>query len=380
MDGYPTQSLNQNKYIMQNDYTNNDYMRSNYSGYSDTTSMMTTSTDPSVSYLDASGRPHNRNRLISEITDLDERNLDLKDEDKALLRKTVLARQLSGDPSKLNPNITLNEQAKIMVYNPKLEIDRANFSSGQMLGSGNFGCVYEGEAIGLFHPDSKTKVAVKTVNDPFDGAQRTALLCEMKILSNLELHLNLVNMMGSCTSDFANSGELWLLLEFCQYGDMKTFLIKNEAALVDGDKGTNGDTPALNSRLLIQWAYNIAKGMRYLSRKHIMHGDLAARNILIGRGQGSNGLSTLVAKVSDFGLSKTFYDNIRYKKQKKTIRSLEVDGHRIPSDWLPYNYLGCLELRNRTLGIIFLGKRTLCWKKCGRNDFEAKRRVSSSLP
>lgn len=68
-------------------------------------------------------------------------------------------------------------------------------------------------------------------------------------------------------------------------GDMKTFLIKNEAALLDGNETTNGDTPALNSRLLIQWAYNIAKGMRYLSRKHIMHGDLAARNILIGRGK-----------------------------------------------------------------------------------------------
>ena len=66
---------------------------------------------------------------------------------------------------------------------------------------------------------------------------------------------------------------------------MKTFLIKNEAALLDGDKSTNRDTPSLNSRLLIQWAYNIAKGMRYLSRKHIMHGDLAARNILIGRGK-----------------------------------------------------------------------------------------------
>ena len=83
-----------------------------------------------------------------------------------------------------------------------------------------------GEAIGLFHPDSKTKVAVKTVNDPFDGAQRTALLCEMKILSNLELHLNLVNMMGSCTSDFANSGELWLLLEFCQYGKFDSTKIR----------------------------------------------------------------------------------------------------------------------------------------------------------
>ena len=53
-------------------------MRSDYNGYSDTTSMMTTSTDLSVSYLDASGRPHNCNRLISEIMDLDERNSDLK--------------------------------------------------------------------------------------------------------------------------------------------------------------------------------------------------------------------------------------------------------------------------------------------------------------
>ena len=64
------------------------------------------------------------------------------------------------------------------------------------------------------------------MNDPFDGAQRTALLCEMKILSNLELHLNLVNMMGSCTSDFANSGELWLLLEFCQYGKFDSIEIR----------------------------------------------------------------------------------------------------------------------------------------------------------
>ena len=119
-------------------------MKSNYSGYSkysDTSSMMTDQT--SVSYVDA----HGRRRLISEIQGLDEANLDMKDEDKVQFRKNILARQLSGDPTKLNPNITLNEQAKIMVYNPKLEIDRSNFSYGKMLGSGNFGCVYEGRDI-----------------------------------------------------------------------------------------------------------------------------------------------------------------------------------------------------------------------------------------
>ena len=106
-------------------------MRSNYS---DATSRMTDET--SVSY---------RKRMISEMEELDEVDMTLQDEDKVQFRKTILARQLSGDPSKLNPNITLNEQAKIMVYNPKLEIDRSNFTSGKMLGSGNFGCVYEGK-------------------------------------------------------------------------------------------------------------------------------------------------------------------------------------------------------------------------------------------
>jgi serine/threonine protein kinase len=88
------------------------------------------------------------------------------------------------------------------------------------LGSGNFGSVYVGEAEGLFYPGSVTKVAVKTVNDALDRSQLTALLCEVKILANLEHHLNLVNLMGSCTSELHN-GELWLLLEFCAHGDLK---------------------------------------------------------------------------------------------------------------------------------------------------------------
>ena len=74
-------------------------------------------------------------------------------------------------------------------------------------------------ATGLLYPNSKDEVAVKTVNDPSDGAQRTALLCEIKILSNLDLHLNLVNMMGCCTTEFVQTGELFMLLEFCEKGN-----------------------------------------------------------------------------------------------------------------------------------------------------------------
>ena len=91
----------------------------------------------------------NRSRCITEGSEADDLmigELDLSnDSDKPAFRKRILDRQLSGDPSKLNHEIPLNTQAKIVTYNPKLEIDRSNFDIGQMLGSGNFGSVYKGK-------------------------------------------------------------------------------------------------------------------------------------------------------------------------------------------------------------------------------------------
>ena len=43
-----------------------------------------------------------------------------------------------------------------------------------------------------------------------------------------------------------------------------------------------------------------------------------------------NGSPKLIAKVSDFGLSKTFYDNILYKRQSQ---------HYIPWKWMALEYL-----------------------------------------
>jgi hypothetical protein len=45
---------------------------------------------------------------------------DGDDEESVILRRTIVARQLSGDPSK----IILKQQAQALAYNPKLEIDR----------------------------------------------------------------------------------------------------------------------------------------------------------------------------------------------------------------------------------------------------------------
>ena len=73
-------------------------------------------------------------------------------------------------------------------------------------------------------------------------------------------------------------------VSFLITGDMKKFLIQHEREFIDNTNNEDASEDNLNSRLLLQWAFHIAKGMQYLARMHIMHGDLAARNILIGTG------------------------------------------------------------------------------------------------
>ena len=233
---------------------------------------------------------------------------------------------MDGNPKVINPNHFLNEQATHLSYNAKFEIDRNKFEMGQLLGSGNFGSVCEGNILDINHPDHMIKVAIKTVNNPLDRCQLHALMCEIKVLNKLDNHPYLVNMVGACTSQYCR-GQLWLLLEFCPFGDMKSFLLKNLEKL---KKCLNHQIciDGLDERLFIKWAYGISKGMDYLSSKKIMHGDLAARNILIGSKEGQEKL--YVPKISDFGLSRAFYDNSSYQKRERDC---------IPWKWMDIYFL-----------------------------------------
>ena len=250
-----------------------------------------------------------------------------------LLRKHVFTRQMSGDPRLLNYSKSINEQINILPYNSKYEVKREYFIEKEMLGSGNFGYVFLGEAKSLFYPNSTTSVAIKTVNDAGDIDSVRSILCEIKIMSQIELNMNLVNMVACCTSQFIRSGEIWLLMEYCQLGDMKSYLIDNRTKLLaDGRKNSRGSwaptgimAEPVGNRILLQWAYDVAMGMKYLARHRIMHGDLAARNVLISAGEDG-----LVAKVCDFGLSKVFYDSIAYKKEKRRY---------VPWKWMALEYL-----------------------------------------
>lgn len=73
-----------------------------------------------------------------------------------------------------------------------------------------------------------------------------------------------------------------------------------------------GPSRTFSSKDLLRWSHEIGKGMEYLSSKRVIHGDLAARNVLIN--------DSFIAKVGDFGLSKHIFQYSTY--QKKTVTAL----------------------------------------------------------
>ena len=70
-----------------------------------------------------------------------------------------------------------------------------------------------------------------------------------------------------------------------------------------------GQSQRISTRDLISWSFQIARGMDYLVKKKVLHGDLAARNILLA----DDG----VVKVADFGLARQLYQEYDYKKEGK---------------------------------------------------------------
>lgn len=63
----------------------------------------------------------------------------------------------------------------------------------------------------------------------------------------------------------------------------------------------------LTTRDLVCWSFQVANGMEYLASRKVLHGDLAARNILLAADN--------VVKICDFGLARSMYRTNNYKKE-----------------------------------------------------------------
>lgn len=72
-----------------------------------------------------------------------------------------------------------------------------------------------------------------------------------------------------------------------------------------------GPTRSVTTTDLLCWAFQVARGMQYLASRKVLHGDLAARNILL--------CDDNVVKICDFGLARSMYKTDNYRKKGEVI-------------------------------------------------------------
>jgi serine/threonine-protein kinase len=147
------------------------------------------------------------------------------------------------------------------------------------LGRGAMGLVYLAQ-----HMNTGRKVALKLIA-PETAAARSAIdrfLREMSVVSQLK-HPNIVEFFEQGTS----RGQFWFAMEYVAGANLE--------ALAQAEPGRYPVHQAC------RMAYQVLKGLEHAHARGFVHRDIKPENILIGRGD-----SGLVAKISDFGLAKSF--------------------------------------------------------------------------
>ena len=152
------------------------------------------------------------------------------------------------------------------------------------IGQGQFGSVWLANKMETVSSEDAAyvPVAVKQLRDGSNNTNRVLFLKEALAMAELQ-HVHLASLQGICMQH-----NPWLvILEFCQYGDLKDVL--------QACAGKNLTLTELEQSMFLS---QVAEGMEYLSAARFVHRDLAARNVLLH-------CNNLV-KVSDFGLAVPF--------------------------------------------------------------------------
>ncbi|XP_047735886.1 vascular endothelial growth factor receptor 1 isoform X5 [Hyalella azteca] len=136
-----------------------------------------------------------------------------------------------GKTDEINPQLMVEDQADLLPYDTSFEVPRDRIKIGRQLGSGAFGRVVKAD-VDLHGDQNYRPVAVKMTKSMSDASHVKSLAIELKIMIHLGKHVNIVNLIGANTQNI-DKEELWLLVEYCQYGDLLSFIHRYRKKFVD---------------------------------------------------------------------------------------------------------------------------------------------------
>lgn len=179
-----------------------------------------------------------------------------------------------------------------LCHRDEWEIPRQEITLVREIGSGQFGCVYEGQW------NNTHQVAVKQLKKGMMDSRD--FLREARIMKELR-HPNLIQLYAVVTI----SEPILIITELMVNGALNKYLQSSAGQL-------------LSQKELVIMSEYVADGMKYLESKNYIHRDLAARNILVD--------ARNVCKVADFGLARFLVGTGEYQPRDHQAR--------LPIKWL----------------------------------------------
>ncbi|XP_064539603.1 uncharacterized protein Ret [Drosophila montana] len=210
------------------------------------------------------------------------------------------------------PLMPLQGGFKFESADTKWEFPRAQLQLDTVLGEGEFGQVLKGYATQIAGLPGVTTVAVKMLKKGANSVEYMALLSEFQLLQEVS-HPNVIKLLGACTQ---SSEAPLLIIEYARYGSLRSYLRLSRKIECAGVDFSDGVEP-VNVKMMLTFAWQICKGMNYLTELKLVHRDLAARNVLLADGK--------ICKISDFGLTRDVYEDDAYLKRSRD---------RVPVKWM----------------------------------------------